>query len=463
MTWQPFKIWTFMAFRFIRRHKRKTISTGSFIILGTAVLVFLHGLTVGINDTMVINSTRLHYGDAFLAFPPAYEQPESYATKIVPEAHVRQVLFRYQFASLVSSGTDQSPVIFYAVHPDAEAPTTAIAGKILSGAYPAAQEKGILLGIKTAEHLQVKVGDTVSILESSGIPLGDVRISGIYQTEIPHFDTTIAYMPIQMLDTAIQKHSRAELAVFFDNTSHLNQKIQQINRILPKALSLQSWEVLMPDLLQLIEMNEIAMQIIMLLVFILVGFGISNSFVLTIVERFREFGILKAMGVTPGELIGLIFLESFMVCFAATLMGLGIGWLVTQAFAAVGIDFGGLTSHNRYFLVSGLVRPRTTMASLYWPGILSMIVSVFSSYLPHNASQHGKPPAKHSGTHDDNRYHHLERRDQDIHRRTDPGAGGFQRVSGGSPGGFSHHCRHVGVRQDNPAESHRWSGTPHLR
>ncbi len=382
MVWRSIKIWVFMAFRFTLRHKRKTISTASFIILGTAVLVFLHGLTVGINDTMVINSTRLHYGDAFVAFPAAYDQPETYAKNIAHEPHVQEVLFRYQFSSLVSSGIYQTPVVFYAVHPEAESSATAIAKKILHGTYPTAQERGLLLGIKTAQYLQVNVGDSLSIQEGSGVLLGKFRVSGIYQTEIPHFDNTIGYMPIQALDTAIQKKNRAELAVFIDRAENLDQTIQRISRILPDDINIQSWKALMPDLLQLIEMNEIAMQIIMLFVFVLVGFGISNSFVLTIVERFREFGILKAMGVTPKELIGLIFLESFMVCFAATLMGLGLGWLTTQVFAVIGIDFSGLTSHNRYFLVSGLVRPRTTMASLYWPGLLSMIVSVISSYLP---------------------------------------------------------------------------------
>ena len=371
-----------MAFRFILRHKRKTIATGSYIILGTAVLVFLHGLTVGINDTMVGNSTRLHYGDAFLTFPTAYEQPEAYAKKIAVEPHVQKTLFRYRFSSLVSSTTFQTPVIFYAVHPDIEAPTTAIARRIVSGAYPANKKRELLLGIKTAEYLQVKTGNMVSILESSGVLLGDFRVSGIYQTEIPHFDNTVGYMPLQSLESSIQKQNRAEMAVFVDHPGNLEQTIQQISRILPDDLSLQSWKALMPDLLQLIEMNEIAMQIIMFFVFVLVGFGISNSFVLTIVERFREFGILKAMGVTPRELVGLIFLESFMVCFVATLMGLCIGWLAIQAFAAIGIDFSSLTSHNRYFIVSGLVRPRATMASLYWPGLLSIIVSIISSYFP---------------------------------------------------------------------------------
>ena len=371
-----------MAFRFIRRHKRKTMATGSFIILGTAVLVFLHGLTVGINDSMVLNSTRLHYGDAFLTFPAAYDQPEVYAKEIAGQPHVQDVLFRYRFSSLVSSGAYQTPVVFYAVHPDIESQTTAIAKKIFSGAYPAAHKRELLLGIKTAQHLQVKVGETVSILESGGVLLGDFRVSGLYETEIPHFDNTVAYIPIQTLTPTIQKQNHAELAVFMDQAGDMNHTLQYISRVLPDDLVLQSWKTLMPDLLQLIEMNEIAMQIIMVFVFVLVGFGISNSFVLTIVERFREFGILKAMGVTPRELIGLIFLESFMVCFVATLMGLAVGWLATQVFGVIGIDFGGLTSHNRYFIVSGMVQPRATMASLYWPGLLSIIVSVISSYLP---------------------------------------------------------------------------------
>jgi len=382
MTWASAKIWSFMAVRFILRHKRKTIATGSYIILGTVVLVFLHGLTVGINDTMILNSTRLHYGDAFIQFPAAHENPEALVQKIMAVTPVRTALFRCRFAALAASGRARAPVVFYAVHPDAEAPVTAIAGRITAGTYPEAHKKEVLLGTKTAQHLQVAVGGSISILESSGVRLDSYRVSGIFQTEIPHFDNTIGYMPLQMLDAAVRKHSRSELALFLDSQEDLDRVLATISQMLPHETVIQPWHSLMPDLIQLIEMNEIAMQINIFFVFILVGFGISNSFVLTIVERFREFGILKAMGVTPRELVGLVFLESFMVCFAATLVGLVLGWMVIHLFAQVGIDFGSLTSHNRYFVVSGLVKPRAVPASFYWPGILSLIVSIISAYLP---------------------------------------------------------------------------------
>lgn len=142
----------------------------------------------------------------------------------------------------------------------------------------------------------------------------------------------------------------------------------------------------MPDLVQLIGLNEVSTKLIMALVFLLVGFGISNTFVLTTVERFREFGILKAMGMTPGELVFLIFLESFMVCAAATLAGLASGWLLTGMAAHWGIDLGAFTSHNRYFVISGIVRPRMTLPGLYWPLLMALAVSLLSSYLPARAA-----------------------------------------------------------------------------
>jgi len=382
MAWTSFKIWSFMALRFILRHKRKTIATSSFIILGTVILVFLHGLTVGINDTMVINSTRLHYGDAFIQFPADYENPEQYPKLIKTAAPVQEVLFRSRFSALATSVHGQAPMVIYGVHPDAEAATTAIAGRILRGAYPKATKKEVLLGTNTAEQLQVAVGDTLSILVSSGVWLEPYRVSGIYQTEIPHFDNTIAYIPLQVLNASLRTQSQSEVAVFLGSQKDLNRVLTTLSRVLPPEITVQPWQSLMPDLLQLIEMNKIAMQIIIFFVFVLVGFGISNSFVLTIVERFREFGILKAMGVTPRELVGLIFLESFLVCLAATVLGLVSGGIVIHLIAQVGIDFSSLTSHNRYFVVTGLVKPRAVAASFFWPGILSLIVSIISSYLP---------------------------------------------------------------------------------
>ena len=107
-----------------------------------------------------------------------------------------------------------------------------------------------------------------------------------------------------------------------------------------------------------------------------------SSIILTIIERFKELGMLKAMGTTPKEIILLIFFESFFVCFIVTIAGLIVGYILSVSISYYGIDFSALTSHNRYFVVSGIVRPRVTLSGLYWPGLLSITVSIISSYIP---------------------------------------------------------------------------------
>jgi ABC-type lipoprotein release transport system permease subunit len=331
---------------------------------------------------MVLNTTRLHYGDAFLEIPAAFDHPESIAHSISAQKGLDSALFRCRFSGLLTNNSVSVPAVLYAVNPETEAAKTAIALRMTSGKYPESNSHEVLLGQTIAQKLKLNTGDSLSIVESSGIYLGNFSVSGVYQTEIPHFDNMVVYVPIQVIDPAVRGRNPSEIAIFYERGVNYKNTNAQLKTLVPESLRLQTWEELMPDLLQLIEMNEVAMRILILFVFVLVGFGISNSFVLTIVERFREFGILKAMGVTPKELVELVFLESFMVCLAATLIGLFIGWVLTIMVAHWGIDFSGLTSHNRYFIVTGLVKPRATLESIYWPGILSIAASIVSSYLP---------------------------------------------------------------------------------
>jgi ABC-type lipoprotein release transport system permease subunit len=86
-------IWLTLALRFVLRHRRKTIATGSFILIGTAVLVLIHSFTVGINDTMVLNTTHLHYGHAYIDLPSGTYEAET-VTVLLLSYHRQVDLYR---------------------------------------------------------------------------------------------------------------------------------------------------------------------------------------------------------------------------------------------------------------------------------------------------------------------------------------------------------------------------------
>jgi hypothetical protein len=114
---QGVRLWLRLAFRFIRRHRRKSLATGSFIFTGAAILVLIHSITVGISDTMILNTTSLHYGEAFTEVRPGGEAPETLAAEIERKGLAETALVRYRFVSIIKKGSAFAPSVSFAVQP----------------------------------------------------------------------------------------------------------------------------------------------------------------------------------------------------------------------------------------------------------------------------------------------------------------------------------------------------------
>ena len=139
---------------------------------------------------------------------------------------------------------------------------------------------------------------------------------------------------------------------------------------------------MMPDLLQLIDLNYISMGVVTFLVFGVVSLGIACAFVIFILKNLREYGIMKAMGTTPQEIAYLIVIEVILMNLVASSLGVLIGVLLVFIANHSGIDLTYFTSHNRYFVVSGVVFPRLTFFSLCLPPILALFFSLVSAIWP---------------------------------------------------------------------------------
>jgi len=139
----------------------------------------------------------------------------------------------------------------------------------------------------------------------------------------------------------------------------------------------------MPDLRQLIDLEYISMGIVIILVFGVVSVGIACSFVIFIIKNIREYGIMKAMGVTTGEMSVLIMMKVALMNVIACGLGLLIGSIAVWGIAELGgIDITAFTSHNRYFTVSGVIYPRLTVFSLLAPPGASFLFSLIAAVWP---------------------------------------------------------------------------------
>jgi len=370
----PWGHWARTAFLFLVRSGRSTFTLGLMVIAAVSALIFLSSLAVGVNDAMIRNSVGLFSGHI-----QAFGLPSDVTAESLRIKGVEQVLKRIRVPGMISCGAGAEPIEMVLIDPPAETRATAMAGKIIRGENVREGSREVLLGEPVSRRLGASVGDAVRFTAAGLAGPVDLTVSGIYRTGIPSMDTGTAFCPF---GTVPLKTYAWDAAVFLRENVEPEAVVLLYRQLFGGAGSFATWKETMPDLVQLIDLNYVSMTIVVVLVFGVVSLGISCAFIVFIFRNLREYGIMKAMGVTSGEVARLIIMEILFINIAACLAGGILGTATVLFFAGRGIDLSAWTSHNQYFAVSGVIFPRLTVYSLVSPPAASAAFGLVSAVWP---------------------------------------------------------------------------------
>jgi ABC-type lipoprotein release transport system permease subunit len=367
--------WVRIALLFLIRSGRSTAALSIMVVTAVAALIFLSALSVGVKDAMLRNTVGLFAGHITV-----YDLPEGISTDDLQTAGVRAVLKRRYLTGVLSGDGLALPLTLCGIDPSKESATTALEKKIVAGRYPRHGQAEILISRDQAESFGVHIGDALRFQDRRGNPALDLTVAGIFQTGLEALDRGLAFCALDRLPGGAIPWTAA---VFLDPGVAPAAILAVYRQELPATVRFESWEDQMPDLRQLIDLEAISMVVVIVLVFGVVAIGIACSFVIFIIRNMREYGILKAMGVTTSEMTRLIMAKVALMNLAACGAGLLIGVLTVLVVARLGgIDISAFTSHNRYFAVSGVISPRLTAFSLWAPPAVSLVFSVLAGIWP---------------------------------------------------------------------------------
>jgi ABC-type lipoprotein release transport system permease subunit len=369
-----FAFWVRIASLFLLRSRRTTVVLSLMVLLSVAILIFLSSLAVGINDAMVKNSVTLYSGHV-----AGFDLAADLAPESLELEGVDAVVKRVQKRGLLQHNDRIEPVMLVASDPDEEIDNTALWRKITRGRYPHSGKAEILLSEYLGERLGLEIGDQVQFRHGLDSAPAAFHVTGIYRTGVEKLDRGLAFSPPAILP---DDESRWSAAVFLHDGVESEAIVRQYRERFGNAAKFKSWQQLMPDLHQLIELNYVSMSIVTFIVFGLVAVGVSSAFVIFILKNLREYGIVKSMGVTPFEIGLLIALEVGLMNLVACVGGVALGVVASQVMSAIGIDLTAFTSHNRYFAVSGVVIPRLTSYSLWVPPVVAFGFGMAASIWP---------------------------------------------------------------------------------
>ncbi len=216
------------------------------------------------------------------------------------------------------------------IDPPRETTVTRLHTKIRQGRYLSSDSAlEVVVGETLLRNLGGRVGDTIVVL-SQGFDgsLGNMkfRIVGVIKTGSADLDQYTAIMGLKALQELLTMPDRLHALVI--NLKRLNDlpptraSLQAF--LQPQGLTVRSWDEVLPDLKQSIELDNIGGLLFLIILVIVVAFGILNTLLMSVTERFREFGVMLSLGLSNLRLVQIVFVESFYL----TLMGIALGLLL---------------------------------------------------------------------------------------------------------------------------------------
>jgi lipoprotein-releasing system permease protein len=183
--------------------------------------------------------------------------------------------------------------------------------------------QGAAIGIELARLLGVKVGDKVSVLSAKNVEQV-FRINGTFDSGNKTVNERSFYISLssgQRLNDIIGSVSRLELKV--GDPFGVDPIASVIQR--ETGLKVETWKQVNAELLSGLAAQSQTTSIIRLFVMILVATGVASVLIVSVLQRSREIGILKSMGVSTQRLQGIFIVLGSLVGLSGALVGVGLG------------------------------------------------------------------------------------------------------------------------------------------
>ena len=92
------------------------------------------------------------------------------------------------------------------------------------------------------------------------------------------------------------------------------------------GLEVLTWQEAVPEMVGFIEIDDAFLYIYLVVIFAIVAFAIANTFLMAVMERVREFGLLNALGLRGTGVAGVLLTETLLMTALAMTIGLVLGF-----------------------------------------------------------------------------------------------------------------------------------------
>jgi ABC-type lipoprotein release transport system permease subunit len=394
-----------IALRHLLRHKRRSLLTALSMLVGFVLACFFFGWADGTYNHIIDTFTRNRSGhiqvhrEGYLdkaSLYKAIDDPERVATELEAIEKVESWAPRLLAAGLVSITEKSAGVEVFGVDPAAEDRTTGLSDQVVEGSYFSGPGNGgpgagagpglpeVLLGKDLVRILEGSVGDEIVIVSQAadGSIANDLyRVVGLVDTGDPGLNRSAFYLPLEQAQRLfVLPGSVHEIAITVESLRAVEPVTEALSRRLEGAgLEVSPWQVFARDFYRAMQADKNGMYISLVVVIIVVAITVLNTILMSVLERQKEYGVLRAVGTRPGQIVGMVLTETALLTLAALILGSVLGYFINLCFSIHGITLANPINWGSIQIQ--VMRGEINARSFYLPAITvaltSMIVCLF--------------------------------------------------------------------------------------
>lgn len=342
------KISYFIAKRYLFS-KRKL----NFISVITAISVT--GVTIGVAALIIVlsvfNGFQLRVFATLVGFDPHIriesdtnlnEEEVNHITEILKQEGIKNHAPYTLNKAMLSSETANKVMYIKGVEEEEIDKVSGVREVIKIGKFNLKDEidfGGIVLGLILADQMRTIQGDTLTLLSPVGLesaltqfvqPLTkEFKINGIYESENRDYDSKYAYISIKNAQDLFNLGNKISgIEIRLDDINNSDRVKEKLEKALGEKYTILTWYDLHQDFYSIIKIERLAAFIILSLIIVVASFNILGSLTMTVLEKKRDIGILRAMGATKQEITRIFLFEGVIVgiigMFFGTLTGLAV-------------------------------------------------------------------------------------------------------------------------------------------
>ncbi len=233
------------------------------------------------------------------------------------------------------------------------------------------------------------IGDTLFLTfrnKDGFIDSVEVSIGGILFTPDPMVNGSTVFITLEEAKEYLSMNGVSEISIITKDYKKDKKYIPDLKNEL-RDYNILSWRELTQGIEAAAKQDEVTTYIFVIFILIIAIVGIINTMLMSVYEKTREIGTLKAMGMTDGEVEGIFVIEGFIIGLLGGLFGLILGALINWYFVEVGYDLTSIVGkQNEGVMASlrlaGVIKATWDIPSFFYGFLISIISSTLASYYP---------------------------------------------------------------------------------